>query len=100
MYCVNINKCISQCYYILSVCQNLLFLVTCEPLSIENGQVIYNASGVAYEGLDFYYVDTMASFSCNPGYSLCGSDSSICQASGGGTWNHQTPACIQDDMGK
>ena len=45
----------------------------------------------------FYYVDTMASFSCNHGYSLSGSDSSICQTSEGGTWNKQTPSCIQGD---
>ena len=45
--------------------------------------------------VEFYYVNTMASFSCNPGYSLSGSDSSICLMSEGGTWNEQTPACIQ-----
>ena len=49
------------------------------------------------EDLDFYYVDTMASFACNFGYSLSGSDSSICQDSEGGTWNEQTPSCIQGD---
>ena len=47
-----------------------------------------------YGDVEFYYVDTMASFSCNPGYSLSGSDSSICKTAGGGTWEHPTPTCI------
>ena len=72
--------------------------MTCESLSIENGQVIYNAQGVTYGDLEFYYVDTMASFSCDPGYSLSGSDSSICHASGGGTWNQETSTCIQEGI--
>ena len=43
---------------------NIFTVVTCESLTIENGQVIYNAPGVTYGDLEFYYVDTMASFSC------------------------------------
>ena len=39
----------------------------------------------------------MASFSCNAGYSLSGSGSSICQTAGGGTWNEPTPTCIPGD---
>ena len=66
-------------------------------MSIENGQVNYNASGVTNGNSKYYYVDTMASFSCNFGYSLSGSDSSICQISGGGTWNPHIPICIQGD---
>ena len=38
-------------------------------------------------------MDTMASFTCNDGYFLSESDSSVCQDSGGGTWNLQTPTC-------
>ena len=72
-------------------------IVTCGSLSIENGQVTYNASGVTYGDLEFYHVDTMASFSCNSGYILSGSDSSICLTSGGGTWNDQTPTCTRSD---
>ena len=75
----------------------MIITVTCESLIIANGQVIYNASGVTNADVEFYYVDTMASFSCNPGYSLSGSDTSIYQDSGGGTWNQQTPTCIQGD---
>ena len=71
--------------------------VTCESLSIAYSQVIYNASGVRYGDVEFYYVDTMASFSCNPGFSLSRSNSSIYQDSGGATWNQQTPICIQGD---
>ena len=81
-------------YHIFDI---ILTAVICESLSIENGQVIYNASGVTSGDVEFYYVDTVASFSCNPGYSLSGSDSTICQTSEGGTWNEQAPSCIQSD---
>ena len=84
-------------YHLSHVCQNILTTVTCESLSIDNGQVNYNVSGVTDGNSDYYYVDTMASFLCNPGYSLSGSDSTICQTSEGGTWNEQAPSCIQSD---
>ena len=71
--------------------------VTCESLTLKNGLVIYNASGVTYNNSDFYYVDTMASFICNDGYYLSGPNSSICQTFGGGYWNQQTSKCIQGD---
>ena len=58
----------------------------------------YNARGVTVGDEEFYYTDTMASFSCNPGYSLSGSDSSICSTSMGGIWNEQTPSCQGDEM--
>ena len=38
-----------------------------------------------------YHVNTMATFSCDNGYSISGSDSSICQDSG--IWDPQTPTC-------
>ena len=66
-------------------------------MSIENGQVNYNASEVTNGDSEYYYVDTMASFSCNFGFSLSGSNSSICQISAGGTWNPHIPICIQGD---
>ena len=75
--------------------ENIPIVVTCESLSIENGQINYNTSEVTAEDASFYYVDTMASFSCNHGYSLSGSDSSIFLISQGGTWNEQTPICIR-----
>ena len=77
-----------QCYeYILTV-------VTCETLSLKNGEVSYNASqgSYIYEHQQFYYVYTMASFTCDDGYTLSGSESSICQVSK--TWSEQTPQCI------
>ena len=40
-----------------------------------------------------YHVYTMASFSCNHGYSLSGSDSSICLDSK--TWSKPAPSCLQ-----
>ena len=61
-------------------------------------EIMYNTSGVTYENLTFYYVDTLAYFSCDPGYSLSGSSSSICQTFGGGTWNPETPTCIQEGI--
>ena len=38
-----------------------------------------------------YPVDTMATFSCDEGFSLSGSSSSICQDSG--NWSQETPIC-------
>ena len=47
-------------------------------MSLENGDTAYNESDINGE----YPVGTMASFSCSSGFSLSGSDSSICQMSG------------------
>ena len=62
-------------------------VVTCTSLSLENGQISYNDSQVNNE----YYVDTVANFTCNYGYSLSGSESSRCVTSG--NWNNKTPTC-------
>ena len=54
---------------------------------MENGHVNY--STVNYNG--GYPIDTTALFTCDYGYSLSGSDSSICQTST--DWNEQPPTC-------
>ena len=66
----------------------ILATVTCESLILENGQIDYNQS-VTTNGT--YLIDTMANFSCTSGFSLSGSNSATCQASG--SWNQQTPQC-------
>ena len=91
------HKTFSIVYNLIHIYENISTAVTCISLTIENGQVTYNASGLTAEDVEFYYVNTMASFSCNPGYSLSGSDSNICQTFGGGTWNKQMPECFQGD---
>ena len=67
-------------------------LVACARLHLDNGEVNYEGSIVTYDYyVSKYNVGTMATFSCDSGYSLSGSSSSICQADG--TWNPQTPTC-------
>ena len=61
--------------------------VTCSALRLSNGRVSYNKSPVGGS----YPLDTMASFSCNGGYSRSGSSSRTCQTSG--SWSSQTPRC-------
>ena len=65
----------------------LYFLVTCAPLSLTNGGVTYTTS--AQDGK--YVVDTVASFSCDSGFSLNGTNSAMCQESG--NWNEKTSRC-------
>ena len=62
-------------------------VVTFTSLSLENGQIIYNDSQVNNE----YHVDTVATFTCNYGYSLSGSESSRCTTSG--NWINEIPTC-------
>ena len=57
-------------------------------MNLNNGQINYNGSPLANQG---YPVKTVASFTCNDGYFLMGSDSTTCQTSG--NWNHNTPSC-------
>ena len=61
--------------------------VTCASLSLENGEIEYNASLLNGR----YPVYTMASFSCNQFYNRTGSSSTICQIYG--NWSQQTPTC-------
>ena len=63
----------------------------CEILqTLENGQVSYIGSEEASED---FPVDTTASFMCDYGYSLNGSNSSVCQTDG--NWDPQSPTCDQ-----
>ena len=72
--------------------QCILPTVTCQGLSLGNGRVNYNKSPVN----GAYPVHTTASFQCNVGYYLQGSQSSICLADGSsGQWNKQTSRCMQ-----
>ena len=66
-------------------------LVACTLLRLDNGEVNYEGSIVSFHFIDKYSVDTMASFSCDDGYSLTGPSSSICQDSG--TWDPEIPTC-------
>ena len=54
-----------------------------------NGRVEYDKAGV--DGS--YLLDTVATFSCNDGYSLSGARTTSCQISG--NWLHVTPTCQQ-----
>ena len=65
-------------------------LVTCPVLHLSNGGISYNKSPLNNGG---YPIGTVASFSCNYGYSQTQSNSRTCQTSG--MWNQQTPTCNQ-----
>ena len=65
-------------------------------MSISNGRVMYDRARVSVNG--GWPVDTVASFSCNSGYSRSGSSSRTCQTSG--NWNQQNPTCNQNKGGK
>ena len=69
---------------------NFTFVVTCETLNLENGNVSYNESLIPNKG---YHVGTMASFTCNSGYCLTGLELSICQSFGHWCWG--PPICKQ-----
>ena len=71
-------------------------LVACAHIRLDNGEVNYDGSRVPFAFTDKYSVDTVATFSCNPGYSLSGSSSSICQDSG--TWDPQPPTCDNENI--
>ena len=66
--------------------------VTCSSLSLSNDEVSYSGSAVNGE----YPVNTVASFTCNSGYALSGSESSTCETSG--TWNEQYQMCNQGEV--
>ena len=65
------------------------YAVFCNGFSLSNGQVTYNL--VSMNGQ--YPVGTTASFTCDSGYNVVGSNSITCQPSG--TWNQQAPNCEQ-----
>ena len=64
--------------------------VTCEALNLENGEVTYNESVVSNRGYPF---GTMASFTCNCGYSLSELEPVTCRIFGHWCW--EPPTCNQ-----
>ena len=75
------------------ICKQITFVVTCTSLTLTNGAVSYNSHPASVAR---YPVDTVATFSCNHGYSLSGSTSGTCQTSG--NWNQATPTCNQSKL--
>ena len=70
----------------------IVTVVTCAPVSLNNGGVSYNKSPVKNVRYPF---NTQASFTCNSGYRLDGSSSSTCH--GQGSWNKGVPTCIKSN---
>ena len=64
---------------------NILLLVFCADPGPANGYVTPSQSDGQYP------INSTIYFSCDPGYSLSGSSSSICQTDR--TWDQQTPTC-------
>ena len=69
-----------------------LRVVNCPPLSLQNGEVEYDSTAVSDNRL---IVGTRASFTCQGGYSLSGSNSSTCDNSG--HWSESTQTCNQSN---
>ena len=66
----------------------LSFLATCAPFtSFPNGTVTENTANI----LNRPVAGSNASFTCNPGFSLSGSDPLTCQANG--IWSASEPTC-------
>ena len=63
------------------------FLDTCPPLSLENGRVSYNRNAINGRRP----IGTVATFSCNTGYTRVGTSSNTCQNSG--NWQRYIPVC-------
>ena len=71
---------------------SLIFVViTCPHLSLANGGITYSISPLNGR----YRVHTVASFTCNSGYSISGSSTRTCQMSG--NWDQQTPICNESN---
>ena len=68
--------------------QNILTVDTCAWHSLENGEVDYDKQRVNDER---YPIDTVATYTCNTGYSQSGSSSRTCQNSG--NWEPALPTC-------
>ena len=62
-------------------------------LYVANGRVSFNKPEVRR---NFYDLGTVASFTCNSGYSREGSSSSTCQNSG--MWSSQAPTCKKSNV--
>ena len=76
------------CQVVKYIFISYLLAANCQALSLGNGRITYDSSPVANGG---YAFDTVASFSCNGGYSRSGPSSSTCLTSG--TWNQNKPNC-------
>ena len=66
----------------------LCSIVSCSALNLTNGMVSYNTNQKP-DGQ--YVVETIATFTCDPGYSVDGLFSTICNVSG--NWGQPTPIC-------
>ena len=62
-------------------------VATCGPRSISDGEISYDRDSVNGR----YPVNTTVTFMCNPGFSLSGESSSICQETA--RWNTLDPTC-------
>ena len=92
-----------------NIVQNYSFVVTCEALAnLKNGHISYNEFPVTNKDImekvqisynEFseeklsYTINTTASFRCNHGFLLSGSESSTCETFR--NWSHQIPVCEQ-----
>ena len=74
---------------ILDIFKNVFTVVFCSAPVLENGVINYDRPrhNIDHDAID----GTIATFSCDDGYSLSGSSSSVCQADR--TWDPQTPTC-------
>ena len=82
---------------------NIIFVVLCPTLMVSNGKVSYKRKLIASTRgfwLDIfgYPVGTVASFSCNSGYSLSASYMRTCGSSG--SWTSQSPICNKGNENK
>ena len=75
--------------------ENVLSVIYCAALSIENGRVKCTGSPLPDGG---YPVDTTVHFECDRGNDLSGSASSTCETSG--LWSQPTPTCNQGNTNK
>ena len=66
--------------------------VNCGNISVANAEISFSRPRASGGG---YSVGTVASFTCKYGYSLSGTDSRTCQASG--FWTQFNPACNQSN---
>ena len=76
---------------LLSKMKFIYFVVVCQALSLQNGEVDYDLSQVS----GGYPVDTVASFACNDRFVLSGSNATTCQTSR--VWDLKTPVCKQSN---
>ena len=82
------------CFPVLKYVRNangsvkIFFVASCSTLRLGNGIVSFDRDQ-ANDGR--YPAETIATFTCNPLYSLYGDNSATCETSS--SWSHQTPTC-------